>query len=111
MSGAATASVRASAPDGQRTVVAVSGEVDLSNVETVEREVVAAIGAAVAVAVDLNNVTYLDSRGLQLLLRLVERHLHHALDLVIVAAPGTVAYELLLVTGIVGAVPVVPGLE
>lgn len=97
-------------PDGERTVVVVSGEVDLSNAHDVEGQVVEAIAGAVAVAIDLNGVTYLDSRGLQLLLRLVERHLHRSLDLVIVAAPRSIAYELLQVTGIVEAVPVVPGL-
>jgi len=106
----ATASVRATPADGGRLVVAVSGEVDLSNAHEVEGQVAEAIAGAAAVAIDLNGVTYLDSRGLQLLLRLAERHLHRSLDLVIVAAPRSIAYELLQVAGIVEAVPVVPGL-
>ncbi len=103
------ASVRAAAV-GDRTVVVVSGEVDLSNAHEVECEVSDAIAGAAAVALDLNDVTYLDSRGLQLLLRLAERHLHGSLDLVIVAAPRSIAFELLQVTGIVEAVPVVAAL-
>lgn len=95
---------------GDRMVVALSGEVDLSNAHEVERRVGEIIAGAAALALDLNDVTYLDSRGLQLLLRLAERHLHGSLDLVIVAAPLSIAYELLQVTGIVEAVPVVPAL-
>lgn len=91
-------------------VVAVSGEVDLSNAHDVERLLAEAMDGAAAVAVDLDGVTYLDSRGLQLLLRLAERHVHHSLDLVIVAGPRSIAYELLQVTGVVEVVPVVPGL-
>jgi len=102
--------VHARPADGERLVVAVSGEVDLSNAGHVETQVAKAIAGAVAVALDLNGVTYLDSRGLQLLLRLAERHVHHSLDLVIVAAPRSIAHELLQVTGIVEVVPVVPGL-
>lgn len=103
------ASVRAAAA-GDRMVVAVSGEVDLSNAHEVERQVGELMAGAAALALDLNEVTYLDSRGLQLLLRLAERHLHGALDLVIVADPLSIAYELLQVTGIVEAVPVVSAL-
>lgn len=103
------ASVRAAAT-GDRMVVAVSGEVDLSNALEVERQVGDAIAGEAAVALDLNGVTYLDSRGLQLLLRLAERHLHGSLDLVIVAAPRSIAFELLQVTGIVEAVPVLAAL-
>ncbi len=103
------ASVR-TAVASDRMVVAVSGEVDLSNAHEVERQVVEVIAGAAALALDLNEVTYLDSRGLQLVLRLAERHLHGSLDLVIVAAPRSIVYELLQVTGIVEAVPVVPAL-
>ncbi len=104
------ASVRAAAARGERVVVVVSGEVDLSNAHHVERQVGEVIAGAAVVALDLNDVTYLDSRGLQLLLRLAERHLHGSLDLVIVAEPRSIAFELLQVTGIVEAVPVVPAL-
>ena len=97
-------------PDGVRAVVALPGEVDRSNAHEVKQQVAEAIAGATAVAIDLNGVAYLDSRGLQLLLRLAERHLHHSLDLVIVAGPRSIAYELLQVTGVVEAVPVVPGL-
>ncbi len=103
-------SVQVGAADGGRVVVTLSGEVDLSNAHEVEGQVADAIAGADAVAIDLNGITYLDSRGLQLLLRLAERHVHHALDLVIVAAPRSIAHELLQVTGIVEIVPVVPGL-
>lgn len=103
------ASVRVTAA-GDRTVVAVSGEVDLSNAHEVERQVGEVIADAAALALDLNGITYLDSRGLQLLLRLAERHLGGSLDLVIVAATRSIAYELLQVTGIVEAVPVVSAL-
>ncbi|MEZ5410086.1 MAG: STAS domain-containing protein [Acidimicrobiales bacterium] len=106
----AAASVHTRPADGARLVVAVSGEVDLSNAGDVEAQVVEAMAGVGAVAIDLNGVTYLDSRGLQLLLRLAERHAHHSLDLVIVAAPRSIAYELLQVTGLVEVVPVVPGL-
>ena len=53
------------------TVVSIAGEVDISNVKEVERE---CLGAAVAsperVVFDLAGITFMDSSGLAMLLRI-----------------------------------------
>jgi anti-sigma B factor antagonist len=64
-------------------MVTASGELDLDTVPDLERHVVAAVGAATAstsaavVVVDLTPVTYLDSTGLNMLVRCHELACRH----------------------------------
>jgi anti-anti-sigma factor len=59
-------------PGADDTVrIAMSGEIDLSNVATIERDLLAAIPNHLAeVVVDLSEVTYVDSAGLRVLFSL-----------------------------------------
>jgi anti-anti-sigma factor len=54
--------------------IAISGEIDLSNVATVERDLLGAISNYLTeVVVDLGDVTYVDSAGLRVLFTLGTR--------------------------------------
>jgi stage II sporulation protein AA (anti-sigma F factor antagonist) len=60
-------------PDGSLRIV-IRGEIDLSNVDTVEHEMLGAISNQLAeVVVDLSGVTYVDSAGLRVLFTLGTR--------------------------------------
>ena len=54
--------------DGAESVrVTIRGEIDLSNADDLERELMTALAPADAVTIDLREVTYLDSQGVRLL--------------------------------------------
>jgi anti-anti-sigma factor len=59
--------------DGDTAVVALAGEIDLSNVEAVRRVIDAHLDAADRLVVDLCDLTYIDSAGIALLFALSER--------------------------------------
>lgn len=62
-----------------------TGEIDLSNTDQVERQVLAEVSAGSPVVLDLGGLTYLDSAGLHLLYRL--RHGVGARNGLVVVAP------------------------
>lgn len=62
-----------------------TGEVDLSNTDQVEHQVVAEAGTGLPVVLDLSGLTYLDSAGLHLLYRL--GHGRSGIDRLVVVAP------------------------
>jgi stage II sporulation protein AA (anti-sigma F factor antagonist) len=72
--GASHASVDVSVdPDGA-PVVSLRGELDMSNVETIEAELGGVIATAAAVLVfDLSALEFIDSSGIALLLRAAEK--------------------------------------
>jgi anti-anti-sigma factor len=97
-------------PDG-RVVVAVAGEIDLSNAADVERRVDDAARIARGLVVDLTALEYLDSQGVRVLQHLVNRHVEGAVDLTIVATRRSMAGDVLAITRITDAVPVVERLD
>lgn len=84
-------------PDGP-TVVTVSGEIDLTNADQLDRCLDDAAEQARDLVVDLSGVTYLDSQGLRVLLGLVERHQVAGLRLTVVCGRRGVVRDLLLLT-------------
>ncbi|MDQ2790145.1 MAG: anti-sigma factor antagonist [Pseudonocardiales bacterium] len=67
------ASVQATAEDGSMHI-ALSGEIDLANVDAVEEEIRAATSHQPnAVSVDLTELTYVDSAGIRMLFSLASR--------------------------------------
>jgi stage II sporulation protein AA (anti-sigma F factor antagonist) len=79
-------------------VVAVGGEVDLTNADDIERALVAT--SAVGVVLDLTEVTYLDSSGLRAIDR-AHRHLvREQRTLRVVAPPETASDWTLRVAGL-----------
>ena len=78
--------------DGDHVHLDVSGDVDLSNASDIETELMAAIpNRATNVDLDLDDVTYLDSAGLQVVFALTVKLRRLQIDLRIMATEGTPA--------------------
>lgn len=78
--------------------ISISGEIELSNAEELKRELEDATADARRVFVDLTSVTFIDSRGIRLLI-----HLSRVLDadgteLAFVAPPESIAGGVLRLT-------------
>jgi anti-anti-sigma factor len=83
---------------GTRTlVVAVKGEIDLGNAQVVRHAIETAMADADIRAVDLTEVTYIDSQGARLLAELAAAG---GARLVVVAPRGSTAGDLLAITGL-----------
>ena len=97
---------------GSLCLVRVHGEVDLSNAQ----EVSAAIGNAMGqearrLVVDLSDITYLDSAGVALLLRLAERLRARRRQLYLVVPRGSPVRRVLDFTGLPRVIPLEARLE
>lgn len=84
------------APDGA-VRLAPRGELDMATVPELEQAVVAAVGRRTAVLLDLSGLTFIDSTGVALVLRAIERCRTAAVPLRIAAGPPLVmrTFELL----------------
>jgi anti-anti-sigma factor len=60
-------------------VVAITGEIDLSNARELETAIAADIGDATALVIDLGGLTFIDAAGVHLLHRIADRVRHFAL--------------------------------
>jgi len=59
---------------GSALLVRISGEIDISNARELSSAIEAAVpNGAPTIVVDLTNITYLDSAGVRLLMRLADR--------------------------------------
>ena len=92
---------------GTICLVRVHGEIDLSNAQ----EVSSAIGSAMdqearQLVVDLSDITYLDSSGVALLLRLAERLQSRRRQLHLVVPRGSPVRRVLVFTGLPRVIPV-----
>jgi anti-sigma B factor antagonist len=96
---------------GDAVVVAVSGEVDLSNAADLEEEIAEALEGTVDAIVDLSRVEYLDSRGLRLLNLVTGRVLDAGGRAFVVAPPGCVAAQLIQLAPLNDRVTVLEALE
>jgi anti-anti-sigma factor len=97
---------------GTLCLVRVHGEIDLSNAH----EVSAAIGTAMGqearrLVVDLSDITYLDSAGVALLLRLAERLRARRRQLQLVVPRGSPVRRVLDFTGLPTVIPLQSRLE
>ena len=92
------------APDGDRTVVTVRGEIDIACTREVARRIGEQLEAG-PVLLDLTGLTYMDSSGVRMLDRLVgdAERLGHELRL----RPGLSASvtQILTLTGMLGVLP------
>ena len=90
--------------DGAESVrVTIRGEIDLSNADDLERELMTALAPADAVTIDLREVTYMDSQGVRLLHHL-STGLGPGTTLTVVAPEGTFAGGVLRLTRFPGLV-------
>lgn len=97
------------AVDGSLVRIACRGEVDLANVADVEDGIFSAITNLVtAVSVDLTDVVYIDSAGLQVLFGLAARLRVLQTDLEVVAPVGSPARRAVELSGLGSLVPLRP---
>lgn len=103
-----TAFVSAQADDGHVHIV-VSGEIDLSNADDVERDVADAIPNHVTSAsIDLTEVTYIDSVGMRVFFSLVARLRTAQIELKIIAPPNSPARRIVEISGLPSVVAIEP---
>jgi anti-sigma B factor antagonist len=98
--------------EGPTLSVTISGEIDHANTGDIERDVVRRCAEGLdAVLVDLSRTTYLDSAGLELLVRLARRLRTRRTPMTVVAPVGSAAYRVITLTGLIdelGAVQQLP---
>ena len=92
-------------------VARLAGEVDVSNVEYIERELDAAAGRERLFIVDLSSTDYFDSAGIRLLFSLATRLKTRRQELRVVVPPQAVVRRVLEITDFVRAVPVFESLD
>jgi anti-sigma B factor antagonist len=95
--------------DGGRIVRAwIDGELDLSNTREVAGQLIERVpNAAFGLLLDLSELDYLDSTGVQMLFELVERLQSRQQKLVVVVPPESTLQRVLRVVAIGETVPVV----
>ena len=97
--------------DGDVAVVRVSGEIDLCSSLSFREHLTRVIdGGAAKVAVDLSQVSFIDSAGLGVLAGVARRIVLKAHELVIVCPDGRTR-RVLATVGMDRVIPVVPALE
>ena len=79
-------------------LVSLSGEVDLSNVESVRTGIERATVGAERIVIDLTAIEYFDSSGLRLLKQLSTHAAGANVALIVVAPPNSVARSVLDIT-------------
>lgn len=84
--------------DGRRIVVSAAGELDLATVDALEAAALDALASTEEVALDLRELTFIDSTGLQLLVRLDAIALAGGRALTL--APSETVARLLALTGL-----------
>jgi anti-anti-sigma factor len=97
---------------GTLCLVRVHGEIDLSNAQEVSLAIGIAMGQeAQGLVVDLSGLTYLDSAGVALLLRLAERLRARQRQLHLVVPRGSPVRRVLDFTGLPRVIPLETRLE
>jgi stage II sporulation protein AA (anti-sigma F factor antagonist) len=87
--------------------VAVTGEIDMSNASTVQRQIIEAIPNHLAqVTVDLSTLDYIDSAGLRLLFTLGTRLETLQIDLVLVVPTDSPVRRMIDLAGVAELIPV-----
>jgi anti-anti-sigma factor len=85
---------------GDRVHFALSGDIDLANAADVEAELTAAIrNRATSVTLDLGDVTYLDSAGLQVVFALTVALRRLQIDVRVIAPEGSPARHAIEMAG------------
>jgi anti-sigma B factor antagonist len=99
--------------DDERIVASIRGDIDLSNAEDVGRALRASAMSAPShmLVVDLREVTYIDSQGLRMLHKLASRLIDRDAAVAVVAPRGSVAGDVMRLTGIDRYVSLVEDLD
>jgi anti-anti-sigma factor len=97
---------------GTLCLVRVHGEIDLSNAQEVSSAIGTVMGQeARRLVIDLSDITYLDSAGVALLLRLADRLQTRRRELHLVVPRGSPIRRVLLFTGLPRVIPLQARLE
>jgi anti-anti-sigma factor len=91
---------------GDRLIIRLSGEIDLSNADDLQPQIEGRVGDCRDVVVDLAAVGFIDSRGLRLLNRLAATLAANGGTFELVAPPGSVARDVLDITRMSDEIPV-----
>ena len=91
-------------------VAVISGEVDISNVDDITRQLIALPNFAPGLVVDLRLVAYMDSTGISLLHDLAARLRERSQQLIVVCPPGSPPRRVLELTGLITRTTVVDDL-
>ena len=78
-----------------RPVIKLVGELDISNVTTIEAQVDAVVSSSERVSFDLSALTFMDSSGIAMLLRVAERADH-----VVLVRPSDTIKRIIGATGL-----------
>jgi anti-anti-sigma factor len=91
-------------------VAAITGEVDISNVDDVTRQLTALPNLAAGLVIDLRGVSYMDSTGIAMLHNLVVRLRERSQQLIVVCPPASPPRRMLDLTGLVTRTTIVDDL-
>jgi stage II sporulation protein AA (anti-sigma F factor antagonist) len=95
--------------DGDRVHFAIAGDVDLANAADVEAQLTAAIrNRATDVTIDLTDVTYIDSAGLQVVFGLAVTLRRLQIAMRVVAPPDTPARHAIEMAGMASITEIEP---
>jgi anti-sigma B factor antagonist len=92
-------------------VASITGEVDISNADTVGRALTELPNVALGLVVDLRGVAYMDSTGISLLHELASRLRQRSQRLMVVCPPGAPPRRVLDLTALNAHTPVLDELE
>ncbi len=96
---------------GASAVARLTGEIDLSNAEELERSILAETRGSPTVVLDLSQVDYIDSAGVVLLHRVARTLLAEARSLRLAAPGETPAARIVSLSALDAAIPVHPSWE
>ncbi|MFN8109406.1 MAG: STAS domain-containing protein [Thermoleophilia bacterium] len=85
---------------GDSVIVTLAGEVDASNADALEREVLGDARGGRRLMLELGDLIHVDSAGLRMVLRVRDDLVATGRSLLVVAQPGTPLRQLLRLTGI-----------
>jgi anti-anti-sigma factor len=93
-------------------VARLKGDLDAANTTAVQRELAAALGPeALSLVLDLSQTRYMDSAGIDMLLRFGDRLDHRRAKLILVIPESSQLNRLLAIVGLPDAIAVHPSLD
>ena len=94
-------------PLGDGLLASVSGEIDLSNAQSVRERLLGAVpNSASGLVLDLSRTEYLDSSGVRLIFELADRMRSRGQSLAIVVPPDSFVERVLVLTEVHRVVPI-----
>lgn len=97
--------------DDDLVVVSIDGEIDLANASDLEGEILGAVpNGAAGLVLDLGRLTYLDSRGVRLLLSVAGRLGWRGQGFALAAPTESRCRRVLAMAGVEGAFPIGSGI-